>query len=83
MSIIYNECLGNTKLIYSAFAEENKETSINIYGISVKDNNKNSEVILRNFTTVKENAIDFIETLIRNSVSPDFVKEIAEDYLLA
>ena len=41
MSIIYNECLGNTKLVYSAFAEENKETNSNIYGISVKDNNKN------------------------------------------
>ncbi|MBP1566930.1 MAG: hypothetical protein IJP18_05845 [Oscillospiraceae bacterium] len=83
MSIIYNECLGNTKLVYSAFAEENKETNSNIYGISVKDNNKNSEVILRNFTSIKENAIDFIETLMRNTVSPDFVKEIAEDYLLA
>ncbi len=83
MSIIYNECLGNTSLVYSALSETNTETNQNMYSILVKDTKRNSEVLVKNFTSIKENAIDFIETLIRNTVQPEFVGEVAEDYLLA
>ncbi|WP_044975624.1 DUF6514 family protein [Ruminococcus sp. HUN007] len=83
MKTIYNECLGNTELIYTAFSETDEETKQNVYGIMVKDTNTHRETILHSFTARRDQAIDFIETLVRNIVEPDFVKEIAEDYILA
>ncbi|MCQ2464786.1 MAG: DUF6514 family protein [Oscillospiraceae bacterium] len=83
MKTIYNESLGNTELIYTAFSERDKETNRNVYGILVRDNTTHTETVLHSFTARKEQAIDFIETLVRNIVHPDFVADIAEDYLLA
>ena len=83
MKTIYNECLGNTELIYTAFSEKDKETNQKVYGILVRDNKSKHETILHSFTAKREKAIDFIETLVRNIVEPDFVREIAEDYILA
>lgn len=83
MKTIYNECLGDSRLIYSAFCEEDEVLALPLYGILVKDNLTKREAILKGFTSKKEKAIDFIETLVRNSVRPDFVNDIAEDYLLA
>ena len=83
MKTIYNECLGNTELIYTAFSETDEETKQNVYGIMVKDTHTHRETILHSFTTKRDQAIDFIETLVRNIVEPDFVSEIAEDYILA
>lgn len=83
MKTIYNESLGNTELIYTAFCETDEETRKNVYGILVRDNVSHKETVLHSFTSKKEQAIDFIETLVRNIVHPDFVKDIAEDYLLA
>lgn len=83
MSIIYNETLGNAKITYTAFCEKDEETNQLTFGVTVKDNLTESEVTIRNFTGIKERVIDFIETLIRNNVSPESVKEIAEDYLIA
>ncbi len=83
MSIIYKETLGNAKLTYAAFCENDSETNQTTFGVIVKDNSTESEVTIRNFTAEKEKVIDFVEALIRNIVSPEFVKEIAEDYLIA
>lgn len=82
MKTIYNESIGSTEIIYSAFAETDEETQRNVYGILVRENSTNKETVLHGFTSRKELAIDFIETLIRNIVHPDFVKDIAEDYLV-
>ena len=83
MNIIYNECLGNKKLVYTAFREKDSETNQDTYSISVCDNAAKKEAVLRNFTSKKETAVDFIESLIRNTVKPEFLNDIAEDYLLA
>ena len=83
MKTIYNECLGNAIISYSAFCETDLETKQNVYGIIVRDNYSEHETVIRNFTAKKEKAIEFIETLIRNAVYPDFVNDIAEDFLLA
>lgn len=82
MKTIYNECLGNQELIYTAFCEKDENYDMNVYGILVRDNNTNSEAVIHSFTSCREQAIDFIETLIRNIVHPDFVNDIAEDYLI-
>ncbi len=82
MKTIYNESLGNTELIYTAFCEKDAETNNNVYGIMVEDNVSHSKTVLHSFTSVKEAAIEFVETLIRNTVHPDFVNDIAEDYLI-
>ena len=79
MKTIYNESLGNTELIYTAFSETDEETNEKVYGIMVKDTHAHRETILHSFTTKRDQAIDFIETLVRNIVEPDFVREIAED----
>lgn len=83
MKTIYNESLGNQELIYTAFCEKDEYSDINVYGILVRDNISNSETVIHSFTSKKEQAIDFIETLIRNIVHPDFVNDIAEDYLIS
>ena len=83
MKTIYNESLGNTELIYTAVSETDEETNEKVYGIMVKDTHAHRETILHSFTTKRDQAIDFIETLVRNIVEPDFVREIAEDYILA
>ena len=83
MNIIYNECLGNKKLVYIAFCEKDAETHQDAYSISIRDNVTKQEAVLRNFTSIKEKAIDFIESLVRNTVKPEFLNDIAEDYLLA
>ena len=49
----------------------------------VRDNLTNTEAVLHSFTSHREAAIDFIETLVRNIVHPDFVNDVAEDYLLS
>ena len=83
MKTIYNESIGSTEIIYSAFAETDEETHRNVYGILVRDNVSHKETVLHSFTAKKDQAIDFIETLVRNIVHPDFVTDIAEDYLLS
>lgn len=83
MNVIYNETLGNGIITYTAFCETDIDTNISRYGITVKDHSTNTEVTIRDFTLEKETMIDFTEILIRNTVSPDFVREIAEDYLSA
>ena len=83
MKTIYNECLGNSELIYTAFCEKDTDTHKNVYGIMVRDNLTNTEAVLHSFTSQREAAIDFIETLVRNIVHPDFVNDVAEDYLLS
>jgi len=83
MKTIYNESLGNTELIYAAFTEKDEETNTDVYGILVRDNVSHKETVLHSFTAKKDQAIDFIETLVRNIVHPDFVTDIAEDYLLS
>ncbi len=82
MKTIYNECLGDKKLVYSAFCEKDEATDQNVYGILVRDNTSDCETIIHSFTACREKAIDFTETLIRNTVHPDFVNDIAEDYLI-
>lgn len=83
MKTIYNESLGNAELIYTAFSEKDNETNQDVYGILVRDNSADKETVLHSFTPRKEAAIDFVEILIRNIVHPDFVYDIAEDYLLS
>lgn len=83
MNTIYNECLGNAELTYSAFCEKDEETRQDVYSISVRNNISKTETIIRNFTSKKEQAIDFVETLVRNIVLPEFVGDIAQDYVQA
>ena len=83
MKTIYNESIGSEEIIYSAFTEQDPETHSNVYGILVRDNSTKRETVLHSFSSTREQAIDFIETLIRNIVDPDFVMDIAEDYLMA
>ena len=80
MSIIYEKTASDSSLSYKAFSEGNTNNS---FGIVVTDNKNQKETILRDFTAKKEKALDFIEKLFRNTVSPDFVYDIAEDYILS
>lgn len=82
-NIIYNERLGNNGVSYVAFCEKDEETNQNVYSILVTDNHSHTKVLLRSFTAKREKAIDFVETLVRNVVYPEFVNDVAEDYLLA
>ncbi len=80
MSIIYEKTAAGSSLSYKAFSEGNLNNS---FGIIVTDQKNKTETILRDFTAKKEKALDFIDKLFRNTVSPDFVYDIAEDYILS
>ncbi len=80
MSIIYEKTASDSNLSYKAFSEGNMNNS---FGIIVTDQKNKKETVLRDFTAKKEKALDFIDKLFRNTVSPDFVYDIAEDYILS
>lgn len=80
MSIIYEKTAADSSLSYKAFSEGNMNNS---FGIIVTDQKNKKETVLRDFTAKKEKALDFIDKLFRNTVSPDFVYDIAEDYILS
>ncbi|MDO5560411.1 MAG: DUF6514 family protein [Oscillospiraceae bacterium] len=83
MNIIYNECLGNNNLEYYAFISEDDQTSTETYGVCVRDCIHHKEKMISDLTCNRQKIIEFVETLIRNTVYPDFLRDIAEDYLLA
>lgn len=83
MKIIYTECLGYNNLEYYAFCSKNSQSGVQTYGVCVKDCISHTENSINDLTCSKQKAIDFVESLIRNTVHPEFLREIAEDYLLA
>jgi hypothetical protein len=71
MKEIYCQILGNRKYcVFESEKDDRKSYSIGIDSSIVND-----------FTSVKEKAIEFIEILIFNAVSPLHIYDVSQDYL--